>query len=80
MMEPKNEEERQAVYDRMMTPVPVKGLDPNTPRHIIALPQGRENAEGTWIMQNLLLTIRLSYKNCFEEVWVSSPYKNWKKF
>ncbi len=52
VMEPKNEEERQAVYDKMMTPVPVKGLDPNTPRHIIALPQGRENAEGTWIMSS----------------------------
>ncbi len=70
VMEPKNEEERQAVYDKMMTPVPVKGLDPDTPRHIIALPQGRENAEGSWIMQNLLITISLSY---IKRSRVSSP-------
>lgn len=37
--EPTTEEELEAVYDKMMTPVPVKGLDPKTPRQVIACPQ-----------------------------------------
>ncbi len=48
-MEPKNEEELESVYDKMMTPVPVKGLDPKTPRQVIACPQSRETKDGMCI-------------------------------
>ena len=46
-MEPKTEEELERVYDKMMTPVPVKGLDPKTPRQVLACPQTRDTKDGT---------------------------------